>query len=61
MKNIKEVNDFCDYVVINMGEDKRKSGIRQYYEREEAMGKMFEKVVETRNQEIGRLAAYEYE
>ena len=61
LKNIKDVTDFCDYAVINLCNDKQSSGIRQYYSNEAALDKLLSAVVETRNKELGKLAAFEFE
>jgi len=61
LKNIKDVTDFCDYAVINLCYDKQSSGIKQYYHNDAALDKLLKQVVETRNQELGKLAAFEFE
>lgn len=61
MKNIKDITDFSDYAVINLCYDKKSSGIKQYYHNDSALDKLLKSVVETRNQELGKLAAYEFE
>ena len=55
------MTDFCDYAVINLCNDKQSSGIRQYYSNEAALDKLLSAVVETRNKELGKLAAFEFE
>jgi hypothetical protein len=55
------VTDFCDYAVINLCYDKQSSGIKQYYHNEAALDKLLKLAVETRNLELGKLAAFEFE
>ena len=31
IKVVKELTDFCDYAVLNLCNDKKSSGIKQYY------------------------------
>jgi hypothetical protein len=47
--------------VLNLCQDKATSGIRQYYQSETALDKLLKSVVDARNMELGRLAAFEYE
>lgn len=61
MKNIKDVTDFCDYAVINLCYDKNSSGIKQFYHNDASLDKLLKLAVETRNQELGKLAAFEFE
>jgi dihydroorotate dehydrogenase len=58
---IKELTDFCDYIVLNLCADKQSSGLKQYYNNEAALGKFLKAAVDARNHELGLLAAYEYE
>ena len=60
-KSIKELTDFCDYAVINICHDKTSSGIKQYYYNDQALDKLLKNAAQTRNRELGRLAAYEFE
>ena len=61
LRCVKDLTDFCDYAVINLCYDKNSSGIKQYYHNEKALDKLLKSVVDARNQELGKLAAYEYE
>lgn len=61
VKNIKELTDFCDYAVINLTHDKNSSGIKQYYHNEAALDKLLKSVKDARNNELGKLAAFEFE
>jgi hypothetical protein len=58
---ISGLTDFCDYAVINLCRDKSSSGLKQYYYNEQALDKLLKAVVTARNQELGRIAAFEYE
>jgi len=51
----------CDYSVINLCNDKKSSGIKQFYFNEAALDKLLKSAVDARNQELGRLAAFEFE
>ncbi|CDW86567.1 dihydroorotate dehydrogenase [Stylonychia lemnae] len=60
-KNIRELNDLCDYVVLNLTEDANSNGLSQYYKNEKALEKLISESVKARNSELGKLAALEYE
>ena len=60
-RNIKELTDLCDYLVINLCEDNSTSGISQYYKNEKALDKLLKQITLTRNLELGKTAAYQYE
>lgn len=55
------MTDFCDYAVINLTHDKKSSGIKQYYHNEAALDKLLKTAVDARNNELGKLAAFEFE
>ena len=62
LKQIKELTDMCDYVVINLSVDGAKtSGLEQYYRNPGALEKLIKLSAKTRDAELGKLAAYEYE
>ena len=48
-------------MVLNLVEDKKSSGLKQYYYNEAALNKLLKQAVEARNHELGLIAAYEYE
>lgn len=47
-------------MVLNLTDDYKSSGISQYYKSEAALDKLLSNVVKSRNEELGKLAAYEY-
>jgi hypothetical protein len=52
----------CDYVVVNIATNGAKSnGLHQYYNNSAALEKLVKGVSLARAQEMGRLAAAEYE
>jgi hypothetical protein len=52
----------CDYVVINIATDGAQSnGLNQYYHNSFALEKLMKGVAFARTQELGKLAASEYE
>lgn len=59
---MKELTDICDYVVINLAANGAKSnGLAQYYKNSAALQKLLKGCSLARAQELGRLAASEYE
>ncbi len=58
---MKELTDFCDYAVLNLCNDKNSSGLKQYYHNEQALDKFLKAVIDARNLELGKLAAFEFE
>lgn len=59
-KSVRELVDQCDYMVLNLTDDYKSSGISQYYKSEAALDKLLSNVIKSRNEELGKLAAYEY-
>lgn len=52
----------CDYVVINIAsEGAQTSGIQQYYRNLPALEKLLRLSSQARDQELGKLAAFEFE
>lgn len=51
----------CDYVAINLINDCNSNGIKQYFNNEKAIDKLLSSVVQARNIELGKLAAFEYD
>ncbi len=51
----------CDYTVINLCNDKKSSGIKQFYYNDVALDKLLKNADEARNLELGKLAAFEFE
>lgn len=47
--------------MINLCNDKSSSGLKQYYFNEKALDKLLHSAVTARNQELGRIAAFEFE
>ena len=62
IKQVRELTDMCDYVVINIATNGAKSnGLHQYYNNPAALEKLVKGVTFARAQELGKLAAAEYE
>ena len=62
VKQIQELTDMCDYLVINLSSDgARPAGIQQYYRNLPALDKLLKLSAKARDQELGKLAAYEFE
>ena len=58
---MKDLTDLCDYMVINLTFDAMSSGVSQYYKNPRALEKLLTQAVKSRNEELGKLAALEYE
>lgn len=62
IKQVRELTDMCDYLVINIATDGAKSnGLRQYYTNPGSLEKLLKGVAFARTQELGKLAAAEFE
>eukprot|EP00347_Sterkiella_histriomuscorum_P008738 403343941 len=58
---VRDLIDLCDYLVVNISEDRQQAGIVQYYKNEKSLDKLLNEVIKSRNTELGKIAAYEYE
>ena len=62
VKQIKELTDMCDYVVMNLAsESVQSAGLQQYYRNLSALDKLLKLSSQARDQELGRIAAFEFE
>ena len=61
VKGVRELNELCDYLAIDLTHDIQASGIIQYYKNPAALEKMLKAVNTQRMLEIGKAAALEYE
>ena len=60
-KAIRELTDVADYAVLNLARDAHSSGITQYYKNANSMEKLLKTAQKARVNELGKLAALEYE
>ena len=60
-KSVRELNDIADYVVLNLADDVKSSGVQQYYQNSQSLDKLLKGVQKARVNELGKLAALEYE
>ena len=62
VKQVHEFTDLCDYLVLSLSADSEMpSGLLQYYTNPMALEKLLSSVTKARSQELGKLAACEYE
>jgi hypothetical protein len=61
VKGVREFNELCDYVTIDLTHDVKSSGIAQYYKNPEALQKLLFSVNKSRMQELGKAACAEFE
>ena len=61
-RSVREVTEFVDYTVLNLAEETNTSGILQYYKKgTNAMDKLLKSVHKARVNELGKVAASQYE
>ena len=60
-KCIRELTDVADYTVLNLAQDTHASGIIQYYKSMASLEKLLKGAHAARANELGKLAAHEYE
>ena len=60
-KAIRELTDVADYTVINLSKDTHSSGIQQFYKSINSLEKLLKGAQKARVNELGKLAALEYE
>ena len=61
-RQVRELTEFVDYVVLNLSEELGTSGMLQYYKRgTNAMNKLLEGTHKARVNELGKVAACQHE
>ena len=60
-KAIRELTDVADYTVLNLTKDTNTSGVMQYYKNVQSLEKLLKGAHTARVNELGKLAALEYE
>jgi dihydroorotate dehydrogenase len=60
-KGIRELSEVADYVVLNLTYDLSTSGLQQYYKNPNQLNKLLSQVNKARVNELGKIAAHEYE
>lgn len=60
-KGIKELNELCDYVSIDLSREAATAGVTQYYKNPGALEKLLRETNKARLLEVGKAAALEYE
>lgn len=60
-KGIKELNELCDYVSIDLSREVSSAGIMQYYKNPSALEKLLRETNRARMLEVGKAVALEYE
>ena len=60
-KAIRELTDVADYTVLNLAKDTNTSGVMQYYKNMQSLEKLLKGAHTARVNELGKLAALEYE
>lgn len=64
-KQIRELSDVCDYVVISLSTggtgNAKSNGLNQYYYNPSALHKMLRYISKARVNELGKIAAFEFE
>lgn len=61
VKGVRELNELCDYVSIDLTCNGTSSGIMQFYKNPNALDKLLSQVNKCRMVEIGKAAAHEFE
>ena len=61
LKGIREFNELCDYVVLDLSTEANSSGILQFYKNPTALEKLLKTANKTRMEELGKAAALQYE
>lgn len=62
---MKELTDLCDYVVVSLSSGgtggAKSNGLQQYYTNQNALDKLLKTITKSRTNELGKIAAFEYE
>lgn len=61
VKGVRELNELCDYVAVDLTYDGSSAGILQFYKNPNALEKLLTQVNRCRMVEVGKAAALEYE
>jgi hypothetical protein len=62
VKQLKNYVDMCDFLTINLtSSEELPAGLSQYYRNLAATEKLFAEVTKARKEELGKVAAFEYE
>ena len=61
VKGIRELNELCDYVCIDLSSSAASSGIQQFYKNPNALEKLLKTANKSRMEELGKAAALEFE
>lgn len=61
VKGVRELNELCDYVAIDLTSETGSAGIQQFYKNPKALEKLLMQVNTARMVEVGKAAALEYE
>ncbi len=61
IKGVKELNELCDYVALDLTHDRESAGVAQYYRNPKALDKLLREVNKARMMEVGKAAALDFE
>ena len=61
-KQVRHTVDMCDFVTVNLTSiDPLPAGVSQYYHNSAALEKLIKEITKARREELGKVAALEYE
>ena len=62
VRAVRELTEFSDFTVLNLADDVNTSGIQQYYKKDNnSLDKLLKNVQRARVNELGKVAALQYE